>query len=335
MSQLLQINNNGYYCEQADVYIDPWKPVDKAIITHAHSDHARWGMKHYLAHHLSVPVMKHRLGADISIEGLEYGEVISINGVNFSLHPAGHIPGSAQVRVEYKGEVWVHSGDYKLEQDPLSTPFEAVPCHHFITESTFGLPVYDWPQPSAVFDEMNQWWRLNQEQGLVSMIGVYALGKAQRILAGLNAEIGPIFCHGAVENTNLILRNMGLDFAASQHLTAEVSKSDLQGALVLAPPSAFASTWSKRLGKQSQAFASGWMSVRGQRRRRAADRGFVLSDHADWKGLNQAVEGTGAEHVYVTHGYKEIFAKWLREEKGLDAQPVDTLYEGESEDASN
>lgn len=329
MQQLLIIDQNGYYCPQADVYIDPWRPVKKAIITHAHSDHARWGMEHYLAHVDSIPILKHRLGAEISTQALEYGERIQINGVQFSLHPAGHIPGSAQVRVEYQGEVWVHSGDYKVAPDPLSTAFEAVPCHHFITESTFGLPVYRWPDANQVFDEINSWWQSNKEQGLCSVIGVYSLGKAQRVLAGISSDIGPVFCHGAVENTNVILREMGYQFASTELVSASHTKKDFEGALVLAPPSALNSAWSKKLGKQSQALASGWMSIRGARRRRSADRGFILSDHADWPGLNAAVEATGAQNIYVTHGYKDLFAKWLREEKGLNAQSVETLYEGE------
>lgn len=335
MSQLLLIDENGYYCKQADIYIDPWRPVKRALITHAHSDHARWGMKHYLAHKDSLPILKHRLGAEISAQGLEYGETLEINGVRISLHPAGHIPGSAQIRLEYKGEVWVHSGDYKLEEDPLSQAFEPQKCHHFITESTFGLPVYNWPEPKLVFDEINTWWRTNKEQGLVSVIGAYSLGKAQRILAGVDASLGPIFCHGAVENTNQILRAMAYKFAKTELVRPEHNKKDFQGALVIAPPSALNSAWSKKLGKQSQAFASGWMSLRGPRRRRAADRGFILSDHADWKGLNQAVLDTEAENIYVTHGYKEVYAKWLCEEYGLNARPVETLYEGENLESSD
>lgn len=330
---LLIFNKKGIYCRKADVYIDPWQPVKRALITHAHSDHARPGMGMYLAHFDSLPVMHHRLGADISAQGIGYGEVITINGVHFSFHPAGHIPGSAQIRVEYKGEIWVVSGDYKLEDDGLSVPFQAVKCQHFITESTFGLPIYTWKPQARVFTEINQWWQKNGEEGRVSIIGGYALGKAQRILQGLDVSIGKIFTHGAVENTNEILRKQGYFLPQTELVTPDHKKKDFEGAIVVCPPSAIGTPWMRKFGPASTGFCSGWMALRGARRRRAADRGFVLSDHADWQELNRAVADTEAENIYVTHGYKDIFAKYLREEKGLNAHPVDTLYEGESLEA--
>lgn len=327
---LLTFNDCGIYCRQANVYIDPWKPVKKALITHAHSDHARWGHQQYLTHFDSEPVMRHRLGNEIAVQTVDYGEVVTINGVHFSFHPAGHIPGSAQIRVEYKGEIWVVSGDYKLEDDGLSMAFQPVKCHHFITESTFGLPVYNWKPQPRVFNEINDWWQKNREEGRVSVLGGYALGKAQRILQGLDPSIGRIFTHGAVENTNEILRSQGIPLPDTELVSGEHKKTDFAGAMVVCPPSAIGTAWMRKFGKASTGFCSGWMALRGARRRRAADRGFVLSDHADWQGLNMAVKATQAENVYVTHGYKDIYAKWLRDEMGLNAQSVDTLYEGES-----
>jgi len=329
---LITFNDNGIYCAQADVYIDPWKPVKKALITHAHADHSRQGSKAYLAQIDSLPVMRHRLGDDIKLQGLAYGEVLRINQVNFSFHPAGHIPGSAQIRVEYQGEIWVISGDYKLEDDQLSAPFQPVPCHHFITESTFGLPVYTWKPQETIFNEINDWWQQKAEEGKPCLLGGYSLGKAQRILQGLDTSIGPIFTHGAVENVNEVLRGQGIELPSTTRVTNESKKSDFKGAMIVAPPSALGTPWARRFGTHSTGFCSGWMALRGARRRRAADRGFVLSDHADWQGLNQAVKDTGATNIYVTHGYKDIYARWLREELGLNAQPVDTLYEGESVD---
>lgn len=329
---LLIINKLGIYCEVGDFYIDPWKPVDKAIITHAHSDHARSGMKHYLCHPHTAPILRQRLGLDINIQTLNYGEPISINGVKVSLHPAGHLPGSAQIRVAYKGEVWVVSGDYKLQNDPLADPFEPVACQHFITESTFGLPIYRWPDPKIVYGEMNDWWSANRAAGKASIVGAYSLGKAQRVLSGLNPDIGPIYTHGAVENLNQLFREEGFQLPETRLIDASVTKANLKGALIVAPPASLVSAWSRKLGPQSTAFCSGWMAVRGARRRRAADRGFVISDHADWPGLNEAVLATGAENIYVTHGYKELFARWLNEEYGLKAQSLDTLFEGESLD---
>lgn len=330
---LLTFNNQGIYCAAADVYIDPWKPVKKALITHAHADHARYGSKKYLAHLDSIPIMLHRLGADINTQAVQYGEQLNIRGVKFSFHPAGHIPGSAQIRVEHKGEVWVVSGDYKLENDGFCAPFEAVKCNHFITESTFGLPVYLWPDQKETHREINQWWQKNTAEGKVSIIAGYALGKAQRILINLDESIGPIFTHGAVENSNEILRNSGYNLPKTTLVTQDHKKADFKNGIVVCPPSAIGSPWIKKFSPYVTAFCSGWMNLRGARRRRAADRGFVLSDHADWPGLHSAVKATQAENIYVTHGYKDIYAKWLREEMKLNAQPVDTLYEGELIDA--
>ncbi len=328
INSLLRINDKGIYCPKADVYIDPWRPVDKAVITHAHSDHARWGMKHYAAHPLSIPIMKSRIGSDIKVEAWNYGETHIINGVKISLHPAGHIPGSAQVRLEHNGEIWVVSGDYKLESDSLSGSFESIKCHHFITESTFGLPVYKWKPDSMVFDEINEWWRNNKEEGKFSIIYAYALGKSQRVLSGLDTSIGPILTHGAVENVNELYRASGLKIPETSYVSPEIDLKKNKGALVIAPPSAAGSSWIKKFKDHSEGQTSGWMALRGTKRRRNVDRGFVLSDHADWEGLNQAVESSGAEKIYVTHGYRTIFSKWLRE-KGYQAKVLETAFEGE------
>lgn len=324
---LIEFTEKGLHCSRGDFYIDPWRPVDRAVITHAHADHSRWGMKNYLSHHRSIPVMRHRLG-EIRAEGIEYGEDRIINGVKISLFPAGHIPGSAQVRVEYKGEVWVVTGDYKLIDDGLSAPFDPVKCHHLVTESTFGLPVYKWKPQEEVFDEMNLWWKQNREQDLASVLLGYSLGKAQRILNSIDHTIGPILLHGAIHNSNLALEAAGFSFPETELITKDTPKEKYRGSLIIAPPSAFGSPWMKKLKPYKVGTASGWMSLRGARRRRNVDRGFVLSDHADWNELNQAVEASEAEKVYVTHGYTNIFSKWLNDQ-GVDAEPVTTEYEGE------
>ena len=333
---LLRFTPNGIYCPQADVYVDPWRRVGRALITHAHADHSRWGMGHYLAHHHSLPVMRLRLGEDISVQGISYREKIWINGVEISFHPAGHIIGSSQIRLSYKGETWVVAGDYKIQNDGLATPFEPVRCTHFITESTFGLPIYRWQAQSVVMTEINQWWAHNASQGLASLISAYSLGKAQRILQQIDHSIGPVFTHGAVESTNQALRDAGIPLKDSQLVIAQgpkaQKKSDFRQALVIAPPGAIDSAWARRFQPFSLGVASGWMQLRGARRRRAADRGFVLSDHADWDGLNMAVRESGAEQIYVTHGYTDIFSRWLQEQ-GISAQIVQTEFgieEGES-----
>lgn len=330
MSDLLTFTPNGIYCEAGDFYIDPWRPVDRALITHGHADHARDGMGHYLATQSAAPVMRHRLG-DIALDTVDYGETLTRNGVKISFHPAGHVPGSAQIRLEHKGEVWVCSGDYKTVDDGLSEPFEAVPCHAFITESTFGLPVFNWTPQNVLADQINDWWAANAAAGTYSLLGCYALGKAQRLLRTVDDSIGPILTHGAIENTNRVLRDQGIDLPETVPVTAELDVKAHAGALVLAPPSAFNSTWARRFKPASTAFASGWMALRGVRRRRAADRGFIVSDHADWTGLNEAIAATGAERIFVTHGYTAPFSKWLSEQ-GYDAQIVQTEFDGESLD---
>jgi putative mRNA 3-end processing factor len=330
---MLKFDTKGIYCPQADVYIDPWQPVNKALITHAHSDHARIGSRSYLCHTDTIPLLRLRLGEDIHVTGLPYNETLVINGVKISFHPAGHIIGSAQVRLEYKGEVWVVSGDYKLQSDGITVPFEPVRCHHFITESTFGLPVYKFPAPDQVHAEVNNWWQQNAGQGINSVIIGYALGKAQRIIRHLDQSIGNIFVHGAVDNVNRTLQDHGLFSANTTRITPDTDKKDFVGGIIVAPPSAIGTSWMNRFAPYSLGICSGWMQLRGARRRRAADRGFVLSDHCDWEQLNTAVAATGAEYIYVTHGYQSVFSRWLNEHKGLQAFEVETDYEtDENED---
>lgn len=325
---LLQFTPNGIYCPKADVYLDPWKPVPKALVSHGHSDHASWGHGSYLCTTSAAPVIKHRLNLSGNLQTIDYGKPLSINGVEFSFYPAGHIPGSAQIRVAHQGEVWVFSGDYKLENDGISEPFEPLKCHTFITESTFGLPVYKWKPQKEVFGDINDWWRRNLATGKVAILAGYALGKSQRILKNVDPSIGKIFVHGAVDSLTQILRARHPDLPPTIYVTSEMKKKDFEGALVLCPPSAIGTPWLRKFDPYSLGIASGWMGLRGARRRRGADRGFILSDHADWTDLNRAVEATGAQRVFVTHGYSEVFAHWLSE-KGIEAKVVRTRFEGE------
>ncbi|WP_422074483.1 ligase-associated DNA damage response exonuclease [Tranquillimonas rosea] len=330
---LLSFTDRGIYCAAGDFHIDPWRPVDRALVTHGHADHARPGHARYLATTGAAPVMRHRLG-DIAIDTVDFGEVREMNGVRVSFHPAGHVPGSAQIRVEHRGEVWVVSGDYKTDADGLSEPFETVRCHAFISECTFGLPVFNWKPQAEIAAQINGWWAANRAAGKVSVLGAYALGKAQRVLVSVDTGIGPILTHGAVENTNEVLRAQGIDLPDTVRVTPEFDPKAYPGALVVATPSALGTPWMRRFGPASTAFASGWMALRGVRRRRAADRGFVMSDHADWDGLNAAIRDTGAERVFVTHGYTAIFRRWLAEQ-GYDARIVETAWEGESLDTDD
>ena len=323
----------GLYCPQGDFYIDPWQPVERAVITHAHADHSRRGHGRYLAAAPAAGVLRTRLGQEIALQTLPYGEAIEHHGVRLSFHPAGHVLGSAQVRLEHGGQVWVASGDYYLagdradprEDNATCTPFEPVRCHCFITESTFGLPIYRWRAQAVVQREINAWWQANADAGRASLIIGYAFGKAQRILMGVDRSIGPIFVHGAVENLNAAYRAAGVALPPTLRIDA-LSRAELKRAIVLAPPSVQNSAWARRLGADaSDAFASGWMRLRGARRRRGVDRGFVLSDHADWPGLQRAIRATGAERVIVTHGYEAVMVRWLMQQ-GLQAQAFATEY---------
>ncbi|HEY1102037.1 MAG TPA: ligase-associated DNA damage response exonuclease [Burkholderiaceae bacterium] len=315
----------GLYCPPGDFYIDPWRPVDRAVITHAHADHARVGHGHYLAAAPAEGVLRARLGEDIALQPLAYGEAVEHHGVRVSLHPAGHVLGSAQVRLEHGGQVWVASGDYKIAPDATCEPFEAVRCDVFITESTFGLPIYRWRPDAEIFAGINDWWRRNADAGRASLLMCYSFGKAQRILSGIDPAIGPIVVHGAVEPLNRAYRAAGVALPETLLATDVTDKALFKRALVLCPPSAAGGLWAKRFGDFSDAFASGWMQVRGSRRRGGYDRGFVLSDHADWPGLMGAIAATGASRVIVTHGSVPVMVRHLTE-AGYQAQAFDTEY---------
>ncbi len=321
---LLTVTDRGLYCASGDFYVDPWRPVDFAVITHAHSDHARPGSRHYLTSAPGRGVLQERLGPDSKIETAAYGERIIRNGVTISLHPAGHILGSAQVRVEYRGEVWVASGDYKTDADPTCAPFEPVRCHTFITESTFGLPIYRWPAPADVFSGINAWWLANQQAQRTSVLYAYSLGKAQRVMAGVDRGLGPLIVHGAVAKLLPHYAAAGVDLPPVEFGTAPEGRS-----LVIAPGSVEGTPWLRKFGETSRAFASGWMMLRGARRRQSLDRGFVLSDHADWNGLVSSIRATGAERVLVTHGATGPMVRWLRE-NGWEADALATRFTGET-----
>ena len=328
MADLVVQRPEGLYCPPGDFYIDPWRPVARAVITHAHSDHARFGHGHYLAAQQAEGVLRTRLG-DIDLQTLAYGERIVHNGVDVSLHPAGHVLGSAQVRLEHAGAVWVASGDYKVAPDKTCAAFEPVKCDVFITESTFGLPIYRWCPDDEILADINGWWGRNVVAGRASVLTCYSFGKAQRVLSGVDPSIGPIIVHGAVEPLNRAYRAAGVELPPTQMVVDVKDKADLKRALVICPPSAAASPWMRRFGADAQtAFASGWMQLRGARRRGGYDRGFVLSDHADWPGLLGAIGATGAQRIIVTHGSVPVMVRYLTEQ-GLQAEGFDTEYGGD------
>ena len=328
---VLEETASGLYCAAGDFYVDPWRPVARAVVTHAHGDHARVGSDSYLAARAGAAILQMRLGPQARISFVEYGQPQSIGAARVSLHPAGHMTGAAQVRIEVGGEVCVVSGDYKLQQDPTCIAFEPVRCHTFVTESTFGLPLYRWDPPEDIFAQIDTWWRSNQAAGKASLLMGYTVGKAQRLLASIDASIGPIFAHGAILNACRAYEACNVRLPKLHNVMEAEAKFDWSQALIVAPPSAMGSTWLRRFGDVSTAMASGWMRVRGIRRRRAVDRGFVLSDHVDWQDLMSAIAATGAEQVWVTHGYTTQVVRSLAA-RGLDARSVSTQFSGEGAD---
>jgi putative mRNA 3-end processing factor len=319
----------GLFCEAGNFHIDPWQPVERALITHAHSDHARPGSAAYLCAASGATVLQHRL-PEATVETVEYGKTVSIGDVRVSFHPAGHILGSAQIRLERAGEVWVVSGDYKRTADPTAAPFEPLRCHTFITEATFALPIYTWDPTASVVDEIVTWWHRNRDADQPSVLFCYVLGKAQRILAELLARADdPIRLHGAMVAMTAAYRAAGVALAPTERIAEGTRGKALSRALVLAPISARGTPWMRRLPNASTAFASGLMRVRGVRRQRAFDRGFVLSDHADWPALLRTIEETGASRVLVTHGWSDVLARFLAE-RGLETGTLRTAFEGEA-----
>lgn len=329
---LIEFTKRGIYCKQGDFYIDPWWPVDYAITTHGHSDHVRFGNKNYLCQTLTKPIIKRRISEDLAVETLNYGEHISRNGVDISFYPAGHIIGSAQVRLEYKGEVCVVSGDYKVEADGIADPFEPVKCHSFVSESTFGLPVYKWQKQDIVFNGIKDWVNANIGQQKTSVLIAYSLGKAQRLIKNLAGDV-PIYVHNSIANLNEVIINAGVDLPETIRIRPEHTKDELQKGILIVPPAMRDSRWIKSLNHPVTGICSGWMQVRAHRRWQSADAGFALSDHADWPGLLDAINATGAEKVYVTHGFTAAFSRYLNE-NGLSSVEVTTKFGQEDDEES-
>ena len=322
---VLQRRSQGLYCPAADAWVDPQRPVQRALITHAHADHAKAGCGEYWAIDQSEGVLRQRLGRNIKLHSMSYGEEFTLGQAKLSLHSAGHVLGSAQIRIEVEGEVWLVTGDYKRCNDPSCEPFESVKCDVLITESTFGLPIYRWESGQDIARDICKWWKTQTEHP--SILFCYAFGKAQRILAELKS-IGvkdEVLLHGAVETITRHYRKAGVEMCPTRPVSKLERKDPLNGRLIIAPPSAFRSAWMKRFKQPQTAFASGWMAVRGARRRRGYERGFVLSDHADWQGLMLTIKQSEAKKIYVTHGQDDIVARYLRETEGLEAFPLDNL----------
>ena len=333
LADLITVTPEGLYCPLGGFHVDPWRPVERAVITHAHGDHARRGSRRYHGALSGLGLLRRRLGPEAVVEGHELGAPLTFDETTVSFHSAGHVLGSAQIRIEAAGEVWVISGDYKRDPDPSCAPFEVVPCDVFISEATFALPIYRWDPIDQVMDSLLSWWDANAAAGRASVLFCYALGKAQRVLAELGQRTDrPVFVHGAIDALLDVYRREGISLAPTIPVGPRRKGESFAGELILAPPSASGSPWLRRFGDASTAFASGWMRVRGNRRRRGFERGFVLSDHVDWPALLRTIEQTGARRVLATHGYSDTLARYLRE-IGLAAEPLQTLFGDEAEDA--
>lgn len=325
---LVVVRERGLYCPAGDFYIDPWQPVQTAVITHGHGDHLRQGSARYILARPGVGIARARLGTAQDLAPVDYGTPLRVGEASVSLHPAGHILGSAQVRIEHAGRIWVVSGDYKRDPDPTCPPFEPLACEVFVSEATFALPVYRWPRTPEVVAEIVRWWRANRERGIASVLFCYALGKAQRVLAELLAFTQePVYVHGAVGALVEVYREAGIAMVPTLPAT-EARRADYRGALVIAPPSAAGSPWMRRIGEHSSGFCSGWMRIRGDRRRRGYDRGFVISDHADWPSLVDTCLQTGARLVLLTHGHTDTLSRYLTE-RGVEARALATAYGAE------
>ncbi|WP_299064334.1 ligase-associated DNA damage response exonuclease [uncultured Polaribacter sp.] len=330
--KLVKFTKKGIYCIPGKFYLDPWYPVDYAVISHGHADHSRYGNKHYLCQNDSKAIIKHRLGKDISIESLGYNQPKNINRVQVSFFPAGHVIGSAQIRLEYKGYVVVFSGDYKTQPDFISTPYEPVKCHEFITESTFGLPIYKWKKEEELQAELTNWVLQNQQNNRTSVFLGYSLGKAQRIMK-LIEGVDDIYVHSAINNLNNAISGAGIELPKTTLLNYDFKKAAIQNKIVILPPALLGSRMLKKIPNAATAICSGWMHIRGNRRWKGVDAGFSISDHADWDGLLAAVKATEAEKVHVTHGSQAVFSKYLNE-IGIEAHELKTEF-GEDEFAKD
>jgi putative mRNA 3-end processing factor len=319
---LVTATKRGLYCPPGDFYIDPVKPVQTAVVTHAHGDHLREGSVRILMAAPGIGIARKRLNDARNVVAVEYGAPFTLGGVTISLHPAGHILGSAQVRLEQDGEVWVVSGDYKRQPDPTCAPFEPLACDVFVSETTFGQPHFVWPETTAVIGNIVRWWQINRERGKNSVLFCYALGKAQRVLAEMLAFTQEtVHVHGEIGALVEVYRAAGIQMVPTVPVTA-TSAAELRGALVMATPAMSRSSWLERLGSGSRAFCSGWMLLEGESQRRGYDMGFVVSDHADWPALVSTCQQSGARRIRLMHGRTDRLAAYLVE-LGLDAAALE------------
>ena len=321
---LISQKSQGLYCESANIWIDPYKPVEKAIITHAHSDHFTNGCREYICSIETGLLLKKRFGNNINLKTVEYDKKFLINGINFSLHPSGHILGSSQIKIMTDSETWLITSDFKRQKDKTCKSYERLKTDFLICESTFGLPIFNWESTNKIIDKITKW--VNQSEDSTSILFCYSLGKAQRLLSELNSQnFKNIYVHKSINNINTIYKNLGIELEEAKIFDNNLEINNLKDCLLLLPPSLNNQNFLKKFKRFQTGFASGWMSIRALKKRSGFDKGFTISDHADWNGLIKTIKESEAKRVFLNHGDGESLANFLRDKEGLDIQQLNEV----------
>ena len=321
---LISQKSQGLYCESANIWIDPYKSVEKAIITHAHSDHFTNGCREYICSIETGLLLKKRFGNNINLKTVEYDKKFLINGINFSLHPSGHILGSSQIKIMTDSETWLITSDFKRQKDKTCKSYERLKTDFLICESTFGLPIFNWESTNKIIDKITKW--VNQSEDSTSILFCYSLGKAQRLLSELNRQnFKNIYVHKSINNINTIYKNLGIELEEAKIFDNNLEINNLKDCLLLLPPSLNNQNFLKKFKRFQTGFASGWMSIRALKKRSGFDKGFTISDHADWNGLIKTIKESEAKRVFLNHGDGESLANFLRDKEGLDIKQLNEV----------
>ena len=315
---LIKYTSSGLYCELADLWIDPNKPVKRAIITHAHMDHFTFGCEEYISTYETAIILKERIGKGINIKTYDFCEDFKINGINFSLHPSGHILGSSQIKLTLADEKWLITGDFKRQRDETCKEYEKVKTDFIISESTFGLPIFKWDEPQNTATDITKW--VNSSQEKTSILFCYSLGKAQRLLNEISKTNfkNKIYTHSTIHKMNNCYKKLGVEVIDTRKFDQKKNNEDLKGSLILLPPSLNKNSFIKNFKEIQTGFASGWMSIRARRKRSGYDKGFAISDHADWEAILNTIKESKAKNVFFHHGDSEALNRYLNADKSIN-----------------
>ena len=321
---LILQKSQGLYCEPANVWIDPYKPVEKAIITHAHSDHFTNGCREYICSIETGLLLRKRFGNNINLKTFDYDKNFFINGINFSLHPSGHILGSSQIKINAGSEVWLITGDLKRQKDKTCRSYKKLKTDFLICESTFALPIFNWESTQKIIDNITKW--VFQNEDSTSILFCYSLGKAQRLLSELITQnLKNIYVHKSINNMNIIYKKLGIELEEAKLFNNDIEINNIKNSLLLLPPSLNNRNFLKKFNRVQTGFASGWMSIRALKKRSGYDKGFTISDHADWKGLIKTIRESEAKRVFLNHGEGEYLANFLRDKEDLNIQQLNEV----------